>query len=203
MNRILGKTRAEGPGLRTALWVQGCTIRCPGCFNPHLWSNRGGTPRDPGDLARELINLAEINGVEGITLLGGEPFDQALPLAAVAQRVRATGLSIMTFTGYELETLREWSATRSDIKALLASTDLLVDGPYRAGSPDHARPWAGSANQSFHALSQRYETLLDGLEGIPDRLEVHVRADGSIAVNGWADDETLDLLLEDLGRRQR
>jgi anaerobic ribonucleoside-triphosphate reductase activating protein len=92
---------------------------------------------------------------------------------------------------------------RADIKALLASTDLLVDGPYRAESPDHARPWVGSTNQRFHALSKRYETLLDELHVIPDRLEVHIRANGTITVNGWADDETLELLLQDMGRRKR
>lgn len=58
-------------------------------------------------------------------------------------------------------------------------------------------------NQRFHALSKRYETLLDELQGMPDRLEVHIRADRTITVNGWANDETLDLLLQDLGRRER
>src|SRR4051794_1393000 len=92
--RVIPRTIAEGPGTRFAVWVQGCTIRCVGCFNPHLWGRKGGTATDPVGLATEAIDAE----VEGVTLLGGEPFEQAAPLAAFARVVRHAGLSVMTFT---------------------------------------------------------------------------------------------------------
>ena len=94
--RFLAATRAEGPGERTAIWVQGCAIRCPGCFNPHLWGSRGGEQVVPHELARRVLDA----GTDGLTLLGGEPFDQAAALARVAAEVGAAGRSVMTFTGY-------------------------------------------------------------------------------------------------------
>ena len=71
--RIWHKTESEGPGLRTAIWLQGCSIGCPGCINPHLWSFHGGDEVNVEHLADEILAL----DVDGITLLGGEPFDQA------------------------------------------------------------------------------------------------------------------------------
>lgn len=191
---IVERTEAEGPGVRCAVWVQGCTIRCPGCFNPHLWTGRGGTPYTPAELLAAVPTDAE-----GVTLLGGEPFEQAAPLARFAQGVAARGQSVFAFTGYELPELR--GREDEGIEALLAATDLLVDGPYVAADVDTVRPWVGSRNQRFHALTPRYAELIEGFEAQRDRLEVRIGVDGEIRVNGWARDEDLDVLLEDLGRR--
>ncbi|MGH3695143.1 MAG: 4Fe-4S single cluster domain-containing protein [Pseudonocardiaceae bacterium] len=126
---IAPRTAAEGPGIRAAVWVTSCAIRCPGCVNPHLWNAAGGR-----DLAVEEI-MAEIGKAvlpEGIMLLGGELFDQAPGLAALAESVRREGLSVMTFTGYLCEEL----LARPNAAGLLAATDLLVDGPYLRDLPD-------------------------------------------------------------------
>jgi anaerobic ribonucleoside-triphosphate reductase activating protein len=187
--RVVERTVAEGPGTRFAVWVQGCTIRCDGCFNPHLWNVRGGAPTDPRELAARAVSAQ----VEGVTLLGGEPFEQAGPLAAFAEAVRDSGLSVMTFTGHTLEDLR--ASTEPDIAALLTQTDLLVDGRYLADQPDLARPWVGSTNQRFHFLTDRYRHLGSTLADLPDRLEVRVAPDGTVAVNGWASVDQLDELL--------
>lgn len=195
MARFLSRTRAEGPGERTAIWVQGCAIRCPGCFNPHMWSFRGGEAVPADELAERVI----ATGTAGLTLLGGEPFDQADALAEVALRVRQAGRSVMTFSGYTWQHLRR--AARSgheDVAALLQQTDLLVAGPFLANRLDRERPWVGSTNQEFLLLSQRFPDLLDGLSGIPDRVEVSVDPTGQVAVNGWADLDALDALLHDL-----
>jgi len=189
--RFLDRTTAEGPGERTAIWVQGCSIRCPGCFNPHLFTTRGGIPTPPAALVARIL----ATGTEGLTLLGGEPFDQAESLAAVAAGVRAAGRSVMTFTGYEYDDLRH----RADpgVAALLARTDLLVAGPFRHDRLDHVRPWVGSTNQQFHHLTDRIT-----VDATPDRLEVTISSSGDVAVNGWADTETLDALLADLPIRR-
>jgi anaerobic ribonucleoside-triphosphate reductase activating protein len=181
------------------VWVQGCSIRCPGCFNPHLWAATGTPTTDTADFSADLVEGALARGVQGITLLGGEPFEQAAPVAEVSHTAHDAGLSVMTFTGYTLDELRAWSANRPDIAMLLAETDLLADGPYLADRPERLRPWVGSTNQGLHALTPLYKGLLEELP--PDRLEVRVRDDGIVAVNGWADPDTLDMFLADLGRR--
>jgi anaerobic ribonucleoside-triphosphate reductase activating protein len=196
--RFLASTDAEGPGERTAVWVQGCTIRCPGCFNPHLWTSRGGQLTPSAALAARVLAA----NTTGVTFLGGEPFDQAAALAKVAATVAAAGRSVMTFTGYTTAQLdHAVRIGRSDVAALLAATDLLVAGPFLADHLDLARPWAGSTNQEFVLRTDRFPDLLDALATTPDRVEVTVSADGEVAVNGWADTDALDTLLAGLHRR--
>ena len=200
--RFLPATDAEGPGRRAALWVQGCSIRCPGCFNPHSWNFDSGEPLGWFELEEAVRASAADHDIEGLTLLGGEPFDQAAPLAALAQAVQADGLSVMTFTGYVLEDLR--SAGREDWDRLLAATDLLVDGPYLAQRPERRRPWIGSDNQRFWFLTERYAHLADELGAIPNRLEIRISRSGEVAVNGFATVAALeDLLVDTAGRLPR
>jgi anaerobic ribonucleoside-triphosphate reductase activating protein len=179
LHRFVPRTAAEGPGIRACVWVQGCSIRCPGCFSPHTWSPAGGHDVDVDDLARRIGELDEI---EGVTFLGGEPFDQAEPLAELASSVRRSGLSVMTFSGHTLEHLT--TAGRPEWIRLLSMTDLLVDGPYDWRRPDSDRPWVGSTNQRFHFLTQRYRELATTLHSIPDRIEIRLQPDGCIWING-------------------
>lgn len=187
--RVVPETVAEGPGVRFAIWVQGCTIRCDGCFNPHLWKPTGGAPTSPTTLVEGAIEA----GVEGITLLGGEPFEQAHGLSTLADLAQQAELSVMTFTGLVYADLR--AAVDPEVHALLDATDLLVDGPYQADYPDLSRPWVGSTNQRFHFLTARYRHLEDQLGAIPDRLEVRVARTGEISVNGWSSVDRLDALV--------
>ncbi|MBD8043211.1 radical SAM protein [Arthrobacter sp. Sa2BUA2] len=209
--RFLAATEAEGPGKRAALWLQGCSIHCPGCFNPHLWSARGGKEADTSQKAQLFVEQAVRAGAEGLTLLGGEPFEQAAAAAVVASAFRRAGLGVMTFTGYTYPDLQRWAQERPDISALLEATDLLADGPYLAGRPERIRPWIGSTNQGLRALTDRYRGRIPGADGNPssspasspdggDRLEVRVAPDGTVAVNGWAETAALEYLLYGLNR---
>lgn len=203
-SRFLPATEAEGPGQRAALWVQGCAVRCPACFNPQLWAAAGAATGDPELLAEDWVAHARDAGSRGITLLGGEPFDQAGPLAIVASAFREAGLGVMSFSGYRYEDLLEWGRERNDIRDLLAATDLLCDGPYLRDRPDAMRPWIGSTNQGIRALNERYAAEVRSIIAArhsTDRLEVRIDADGLVSVNGWADDTALEALLHDLGRR--
>jgi anaerobic ribonucleoside-triphosphate reductase activating protein len=182
LHRIVDVTAAEGPGLRCAVWTQGCSVRCPGCFNPQTWTTRGGTRMPWQDLVSRVM---AIDGIEGVTLLGGEPFDQPAPLGEFAAAVRAEGLSVMTFTGHVLEELPP--------SKLLDSTDLLVDGPFLADQPETSRPWVGSVNQRFHFLTGRYD---ESIFATPNRLELTIAPDGAIELNGFATTEVLEALLE-------
>src|SRR5580700_3566288 len=98
-------TEAEGPGKRFALWFQGCPLRCPGCCNPEFLPFKGGETRELVDIVDE-IEKARSLGVEGITLLGGEPFAHSPAAAILAREVRERGLSVMVFSGYTIEEIR-------------------------------------------------------------------------------------------------
>src|SRR5512137_685802 len=87
---VVDVTEAEGPGARFAVWVQGCAIRCPGCCNPHMFDPEAGTPVDAGELLARLDRVRD--RVEGVTLLGGEPFAQATALDPFARGARERGL---------------------------------------------------------------------------------------------------------------
>jgi len=173
---IVPVTEAEGPGRRFALWVQGCSIRCAGCCNPHLFDAGGGRAMAVSSVVDLIRRSAE--RIEGITLLGGEPFEQAGPLSRVARGARDLGLSVMTFSGYTLDELR----SRGGAEALLAQTDLLVDGRYDAAQPETGRRWAGSANQRFHFLTARYSP---GIELGRERMVEITLGGGRIRANGW------------------
>ena len=177
-------TEVEGPGKRAAVWVQGCNKRCPGCCNPSYLKI---VERDIVTAQSVLISLLEAQvefGLEGVTLLGGEPFLQAQGLAVIAQGAQQHGMSVMAFTGYTLQELHELVLPGTD--ELLQFTDVLVDGPYVAKMPDSHRNWVGSTNQRFHYFSSRYDqTIETSATGVERATEWRVRADGSVVINGW------------------
>jgi anaerobic ribonucleoside-triphosphate reductase activating protein len=150
-----------------------------------------GTTVAVDDLIEQMLKAP----VEGITLLGGEPFDQAEGMAAVGHAAQQAGLGVMTFTGYRHEVLRR--RCRPGWADLLAATDLLVDGPYLRDRLDLTRPWVGSSNQRFIHLTDRYRSL--SFDSERDRIEVRIRRDGAVAINGWPDDQLISALEELLG----
>src|SRR3954451_9370528 len=104
--QIVAATEAEGPGLRLALWFQGCPLRCPGCCNPEMLPFAGGTIRQVADLLRGLEDAKEHLRVEGISLLGGEPLAHASAASALARGAWARNLSVMVYSGYTLAEAR-------------------------------------------------------------------------------------------------
>jgi anaerobic ribonucleoside-triphosphate reductase activating protein len=151
--QIIPCTEAEGPGKRFAVWFQGCPLRCSGCCNPEFLPFSGGETRTVSEVASAMLQARDAQGIEGITLLGGEPFAHAAGAAALAGIAREYGLSVMVFTGYTLEELQ----SKPDAAELLAATDILVDGPYLRDQPDSVRRWIGSTNQRIHFLTDRYQ----------------------------------------------
>lgn len=185
--RILHGTTAEGPGLRTAVWFQGCSIQCKGCINPHLFSARGGTDTP----VTEIVDQAVGAGVEGLTLIGGEPFDQAEAGGALAAAAQDEGLGVIAFSGYEYESLLARDAHTAN---LLASVDLLIDGPYQAWNTETQRALVGSRNQRFIHLTERYKAYRP--EFVANRVDVRIHPDGSIEVAGFLDTSGLSVLVD-------
>ena len=133
----------DGPGLRFAVFVQGCSHGCPGCHNPESQPCGGGTVRDIDDLVAEI---AANKLAQGVTISGGEPFEQAAACAELARRCRELGLNVWTYSGYTYEQL---SAGAPDPAArdLLDQTDVLVDGPFVQARHSFDLKWRGSFNQ--------------------------------------------------------
>lgn len=176
--QIVTCTEAEGPGRRFALWFQGCPLRCPGCCNPEMLPFAGGTSMTVEDI---VSMVRETRDIEGISLLGGEPFAHADAAALIARAAQNMHRSVMIYSGYTLEEIR--AMPQPAAAELLRHTDLLVDGPYVRERPESRRRWVGSTNQRLHFLSTRYRAD-DPCWLRPNSIEIRFR-DGELAVNGF------------------
>jgi anaerobic ribonucleoside-triphosphate reductase activating protein len=144
-------SRVNGPGVRSVVWVQGCTIGCPGCFNPHTHAHKRRHLLDPVRLAQYL---AEIPGTDGLTISGGEPFQQAEACALLAENSQRRGRSVVVFTGYRLAFLKR--CRLNSVRRLLRAVDLLIAGPYVRRLSADVSTWRGSINQTLHYLTARF-----------------------------------------------
>ena len=137
----------DGQGVRYVIFTQGCSHCCPDCHNKHTWNKDGGYDESINTILDAIRNLPK--WYNGITLSGGEPFDQEEACTFVAKKARDYGLSVWTYTGYTFEQLVE----RKD-RSLLEATDVLVDGPYIQAMRTDI-PFIGSYNQrviNLHAV---------------------------------------------------
>lgn len=171
MARLMHRAVAEdvlGPGRRAILWVQGCPQRCPGCIAPEGWDISGGTPVTVAEAADWVLSQ---EGIEGMTISGGEPMLQARALADLIRRIRLhSDLGVICYTGYvfpprpagEPGALLRLTASRRELVGLL---DLLVDGPYVEARHGDLL-WRASDNQRLILLTDRYAQVLQTL---PDR----------------------------------
>lgn len=139
---IISPTFTDGPGKRASLYFQGCSIRCPGCQSPHLWESSGGIEAHVTQVARILI----ATGLP-VTILGGEPFDQARALAQLVAVLKASGRHVIVYSGYTYEELSERSVLDADVFAVLTLADVLVDGPFIWQQDDPFVQYRGSRNQ--------------------------------------------------------
>jgi anaerobic ribonucleoside-triphosphate reductase activating protein len=172
-------SEAEGPHRRYALWVQGCSLGCPGCCNPELFAAAGGTVLTVDELLADILAAQ----VEGVTLLGGEPLEQIAGVTALAGRVRAAGLGVLVFSGYTLDEI----VALPGGSALLAVVDTLVDGRFVAAArePSDGRRVVGSRNQRLVHRTPRYAD--PALWRGPPRVELQVGPAGEIGVHGDPD----------------
>src|SRR5690625_702508 len=153
----------------------------------------GGTKISVDSLFQKIKQAIDIHPCnEGLTFFGGKSLLQAKPLAKLGNMLREQGMSIMTFTGFRYKHLVR--SQKADWKTLLAVTDLLIDGPYIDSLQDFSRPWVGSLNQQYRFLSPRYFYLQEEIMKVKNKIEVHLRPDGSVHVNGIAQDLTLQEL---------
>lgn len=141
---IVKESIVDGPGIRLVVFAQGCRHNCPGCHNPQTHSFDGG----------KIVNISEILEMidrnpllDGITLSGGEPFEQAEAFAVLAEKVKEKGLNVMTYTGYTFEEIKENLSSMAGWERLLKASDILVDGRFIQEERDLSLKFRGSRNQ--------------------------------------------------------
>lgn len=145
-------TEALGPGKRFAVWVQGCNKRCKGCIAPDAWDVNGGCEKDVAELAEEIINTPDI---EGITISGGEPFLQQAALCDLIKLLQTQkDLSVIVYTGMLYEDIAETE--------LASLCDIVIDGEYVDDLNDN-KSLRGSSNQRVIATSKRYSDVIGSI----------------------------------------
>jgi len=145
---LVNDSIVDGPGLRLAVFTQGCPHHCPGCHNPESHAFDGGELRDTDD----ILAIASDNILlDGITLTGGEPFAQAESCVEIARGAHKLGLNVWCYTGYLFEDLLRGSP---EWQALLSEIDVLVDGPFILAQRSLDLHFCGSANQRIIDVPQ-------------------------------------------------
>lgn len=177
---ILKNTKVEGPYARYCIWFQGCSKHCAGCFAKNTWDKNGGYEYDTKDIIEDILNTKNI---EGVTFLGGEPFEQFEALYEIAFAAHNNNLGTLCFTG------KNFKEIKKDYKAILPYIDLLIDGEFQEKNKDYSRPWVGSLNQKYHFLSNRYNE--DLIKTYKNKVEININKNGSVFINGMGDFEKL------------
>ena len=144
MAGVVENSFTDGPGVRFALFVQGCPHHCPGCHNPDTHDFQGGKT----DTTERIVRMMKDNPLlDGITLTGGDPFCQAAACAELARAAREAGLNVWAYSGWTYEQLLHKAETEPDVKELLSLTDVLVDGPFILAQRTLELRFRGSRNQ--------------------------------------------------------
>jgi anaerobic ribonucleoside-triphosphate reductase activating protein len=175
---------ALGPGRRLGLWVQGCTLACPGCMSRHTWDASDGTVL-PLPQLMGIWSAALDDGAEGLTVSGGEPLQQGalVPVLDALGRLRderRPAADILLYTGY---TERE---ARHLVPEVFTLADALISGRF---NPDLPTPliWRGSANQKLTFLSprgeERYSRFADHRPERPP-IQISLTEDGDLQLLG-------------------
>jgi anaerobic ribonucleoside-triphosphate reductase activating protein len=146
LNKILYPVYNLGEGKRIGIWVQGCTLECKGCVNKTLWSSKGGKSISVVDVFNWVASIQ--NNFDGITVSGGEPFQQYEQLISFLHLVKTkTNLTVYCFSGYYLHELEEKFRDRLFLKYI----DFLVDGRYIEEQHENTNI-KGSVNQSVFQI---------------------------------------------------
>jgi anaerobic ribonucleoside-triphosphate reductase activating protein len=164
-----------GPGERAVVWVQGCSLHCPGCMVPETWSPAGGQAVEAAELAREVLAAGR---VDGVTVSGGEPMEQPGAVAELLAAVRAAGKDVWVYSGYTLEELL--ARDDPEVDRVLSLADVLVDGRYERASPEPGG-YRGSANQRLVPLTGR---ALPPPDAPPPRVQLTLDREGRMVVVG-------------------
>jgi anaerobic ribonucleoside-triphosphate reductase activating protein len=174
IHSLIKNSRVNGPGDRFVIWTQGCRKMCKNCYNPETWSHY----KNNLITIEEIINQIKDSSATGVTISGGDPFEQPREIFSLLENISLLDLKdgVIVFTGYTIEEIK----TIPQLESCLKYIDLLIDGKYfedlRISSG-----LAGSSNQQFHFLTDkisREEVLID------QEVEIHFSS-GLIQITGF------------------
>jgi anaerobic ribonucleoside-triphosphate reductase activating protein len=197
LSRLHYPVHALGPGARIGIWLQGCSIQCPGCISADTWAKERGWTTVETVMA---VVAPWLSQADGVTISGGEPFDQPEALRALLVRLRAsTPGDILVYSGYS------WEALAQHLDACAGLIDALISDPFEAGAPQ-TLALRGSDNQRLHCLTPlgaaRFHAYERPLEAADRRLDVLFDEDGTVWLAGIphrGDMQRLSTLLSDGG----
>lgn len=180
VHKILKSTQVEGPGKRYCIIFQGCSKHCKGCWATQTWDFNGGIEYSTQEIMNDIISTKDI---EGVTFLGGEPFEQYNALLELSKEIKKLNLSTICFTGKTLEEIEH------NFPEILNYLDILIDGEFKEEEKDYSRPWVGSKNQNYHFLTNRYSQNI--LKEHKNKIEINIEKNGNINLNGMGDFEKI------------
>lgn len=143
---FLDHSTVNGEGFRSVIFLSGCPHHCPSCHNEAMQSYTYGESIQISDLLQRIQKVRPL--IDGITLSGGEPFEQSKALVPLVHELKNLGLTIWCYTGYTYEDLH----IHEDHKLLLKYLDVLVDGPFIEALKDSHLIYKGSSNQRILRL---------------------------------------------------
>ncbi len=159
LHGVAPESIVDGPGLRYAIFTQGCVHNCQGCHNPGSHDIEAGYNKSVQKIFDDIVQNPLLSGV---TFSGGEPFLQASALCELGHALKKTSsLSIITYTGYTLESLEHMAQNNASIDQLLQLTDMLIDGPFIQKFYHEDLRFCGSSNQRIWCKVQGQWQLSD------------------------------------------
>ena len=160
-----------------AIWFQGCSIRCKGCWNKHMWDSAGGDEIQLSELLMKIIK----SEAPCVTILGGEPFDQYEDLYNLVVSIKSLGKNIILYTGYDWKNGK--IGAYSD--KILEYVDVFVCGPYNEEKRSLDNHLKGSTNQQIYFLTEKYRQndINDGTY-----VEIDINKNGGVEMFGYPDD---------------
>ena len=178
--RILYPVRVLGPGERVGLWLCGCNRGCKGCSNPELWQRKPEFEISTDNLLRLIHKISDAHPVDGFTISGGEPFDQAQDLSELVKEISVISDDILIYSGYKIEELRNRNDTSTEY--ILNNAAVLIDGAYIEELNDNSF-LRGSSNQTIHILNCGYSAMYQKyLSETHNQIQNFTTVDGIVSV---------------------
>lgn len=151
---FLDNSLANGPGLRTVLFVAGCNHRCIGCHNKVMQDFQYGDEVPIVHILDRIKNNVPL--IRGVTFSGGEPFEQAEDLSKLAGFVKNEGLDIWCYTGYTYEYIINHLDKFKGWRNLLSNIDVLIDGKFEEDKASDSLKYKGSSNQRIIDVKESF-----------------------------------------------
>ena len=167
IHSVIKNSRVNGPGERFVIWTQGCRKGCKNCYNPETWSHYKNNLITIEEIIEEIKN----SSATGVTISGGDPFEQPEELFYLLTKIKQLSLSdgVIVFSGYTIEEIR----VREELRKSLDYIDVLIDGLY-IEEKRITNGLAGSSNQEFHFLTDKISR--DSIT-IDQEVEIHSLGD--------------------------